>query len=1118
VHSKLLRGRTMKISKMILRNSFLLTATLLILFSLSARAQITPVRPRITEAVDETNLVRLHGNVHPLARPEFDQGAVADAQPMQRMLLLLQRSPEQETALRQLLDDQQSKSSPNFHAWLTPEQFGKQFGPADADIQGVTDWLTRQGFQGIKVGAGRTVVEFSGNVAQVRNAFHTEIHRFVVNAEQRFANVSDPQIPAALKPAVAGVVSLHNFPKKPHYHRVGTFRRNLSTGEVKPLFTYTDSNGQFFGLGPADFAKIYNIPAGANGAGQSIAVVGQSNINIQDVRDFRTMFGLPPNDPQIILNGPDPGLVPGDEGESDLDVEWAGAAAPQANVIFVTSESTLSNPTQVSAGIDLSAVYIVDNNIAPVLSESYGQCEFFLGTTGNAFYYSLWQQAAAQGITVVISAGDNGSAGCDPTSANQTAASLGIAVSGLASTPFNVAIGGTDFNDLNSLSTYWNTANTSTTPPVVASAQSYIPEVPWNDSCAAGGSLTGCPTVASDGSDLVAGSGGPSNCINGNGTSLASCTQGYAKPAWQTGAGVPAANARYIPDVSFFAGDGLNKSFYIVCQSDQNPTPGANCNLNTSLTSPSHDFQGVGGTSGGTPTFAGIIALINQAQKNKGLSGRQGNVNYVLYNLAAQHPSAFNDIASGSNSVACQAGTANCSKPGSSGFGIIVDANGNAAWKAGTGYDLATGLGSVNVSNLITNWAAHSFTQTTTTLTSVLPNTGVALGGAVTISGSVSSNTSGVPTGTVYLIQGSTYPGPVLDSFDLAASFPFQTTVLPGGSYQVMLHYGGDGNFASSDSAPLNVNVSSAASKTVVTFVTFGTNNTPIFNTSPISVPYGSPYILRVDVETSGGTQCSTAPHTIPCPTGNVTLTDNGSPLKDFPNAQTPNATNTGLLNDLGFLEDQPIQLGAGSHSIVASYAGDSSYSSSVSTADTITITPAATTTAVSPNVSSTVSGGSVILTATVSSNSNSAQGPSSTVQFLNGSANLGAAVTCTPAGATSTAGASCTATLTTALSALPPGIIDIRQRPAPPSILLWLAALCAVLCLLLAYRMPARRRAYAYAGLAFFVVVAAGIVGCGGGSSGSGSTSHAVNITAKFSGDTNYSGSTSPTTTITVQ
>src|SRR6266403_1633866 len=314
----------------------------------SGAQQAGRVAARVIDTVDDTNRTMLRGNVHPMARPEFDRGTVADAQPLTRILLLLQRSAEQEAALRQLMEEQQSKNSANYHAWLTPEDFGKKFGPADADVQAVTDWLNSHGFQHIKAAKGKTVVEFSGNVGQVRKAFGTEIRNFNVKGEDHFANVSDPQIPAALAPVVRGIAALHNFRPQPQVHSLGTFQRNAKTGEVKPAFTFNDVNGTFYAVGPADFSTIYNIPSqcGSNactGIGESIAIVARSNINLQDVRDFRSMFGLAANDPTILLNGPDPGLVSGDEGESDLDVEWAGAVAPAAQIIFVPTLSTLTD-------------------------------------------------------------------------------------------------------------------------------------------------------------------------------------------------------------------------------------------------------------------------------------------------------------------------------------------------------------------------------------------------------------------------------------------------------------------------------------------------------------------------------------------------------------------------------------------------------------------------------------------------------------------------------------------------------------------------------------------------------------------------------------------------------
>jgi len=470
-------------------------------------AQSGPGPARVTEAVDATKLLALRGNTHPLARPEFDRGPASDEMPMERILLVLKRSPEQEDALRHLLDEQQTKSSPNFHHWLTPEEFGQRFGPADADIQAVTEWLTSEGFEVKRVAAGRTVIEFSGSAGLVREALHTEIHQYDVNGKTRFANASDPRIPQALEPVVAGFDSLNSFPKKPMHRVVGAFRKSKTTGEVRPLFSIPLGGGFLLGVGPTDFATIYNVlplwngttAAGTiDGTGQSIAIVGDSNINIADVRNFRSMFGLPAKDPQIILDGPDPGLISGSETEADLDVEWAGAVAKNATIKFVVSEDT-----EASFGADLSALYIIDNNIAPVLSVSFGACEAQLGAGGNAFFNAIWEQAAAQGITVSVAAGDSGSDTCDQGNPANVAVN-GLSVSGVASTPFNVALGGTDFNDLSNLSAYWSTTNNTTTQ---ASVKSYIPEQTWNDSCAASGSLTKCPSMDAT-FDLSGGGGG----------------------------------------------------------------------------------------------------------------------------------------------------------------------------------------------------------------------------------------------------------------------------------------------------------------------------------------------------------------------------------------------------------------------------------------------------------------------------------------------------------------------------------------------------------------------------------------------------------------------------------
>ena len=1114
-------------------------AALFLLAAPALFAQKEIVKSRVTEAVDDLQTVRLRGNVHPLAKPQFDQGALPDSQPMERMLLLLQRSAAQETSLRGLLDAQQTKNSGSYHAWLTPDSFGTQFGPSDSDMQAVTDWLTRQGFQVSKVAAGRSVIEFSGTAGQVRKSFQTEIHRFLVNGEEHFANVSDPAIPQALTPVVAGVVALHNFRKTSHMHSKGIYRRVAGSGELRPLFTYGTGSNVSFAMGPADFNTVYNVPAGATGAGQTIAVVGRSNINAQDIIDFRNLFGLPQNFTQagnIIVNGPDPGILgpssPGtgtDEGESDLDVEWAGAIAPNAKILFVTSQSTQTNFTQVTDGTDLSSLYVVDNNIASVMTDSYGSCERGLTTVGNQFSNNLWEQAAAQGITVTVASGDTGSAACDPTSSTPDAAVIGLAVTGEASTPFNVAVGGTDF-DPSTLPTappnqYWNANNTAQQ----GSALKYIPEVPWDTSLCAFNFPTACTSVDAGGSDIAAAGGGLSACTvtDSNGNCTAS---GYARPSWQTG--LSTAATRAIPDVSLFASNGGNGVAYIVCQAD-NLASGASCSLNSPFT----DFGLAGGTSFSTPAFAGIMALVNEKTGQ-----RQGNANYVLYALAASDanyangacgssvgatPAAtcvYNDVTKGNISVACAAGTPNCSNTGTTGFGILT-VTGIPAYTAGKAYDLATGLGSINVTNLLNKWASVTRTATTTNLASLTGGTpsGTAFSATVSV---VPASAAGDVSLTALASDGATVLGS-FGPFTLASGTVVATTnLLPPGTAFIEASYGGDATHALSTSAPVALTVagSNQVSKVALNFVSMDNNgNITGVTTSAQKLPYGSEfYILNIVVTgtQNSGQPCGFAyPSTkpvVPCPTGKITLTDNGTALNDFPNGPLPNATNMAKLNNLGLAEDQPINLAVGAHSVVASYAGDPNYQANTSNALSITFTQTATTTTLQSVPGTVPSGGSVTITATVNTTSNGV-GPTGTVQFANATSNIGAPVTCTPTSAIASASgtAFCTATLTTTLSALPPATPVNRKVPPMPILPITLLAFAAILYLASVQSMQqGRRRNFAYAGLLVFALLVAGVSGCGGGGSSSGG-GHTVTINASYVGDTNYTASSGSTTVL---
>lgn len=1150
----------MKSSSLPLRRSSLLPASFIACLTLCASfaqaqspaAAAAGPRTRVTQAVDDHQLVTLRGNVHPHARPQNDQGPVDDSQPATRALILLQRSAEQEAALRQLLDDQQNNSSANFHNWLTPQQFAAQFGPADSDVQAVTQWLTAHGFKNINVGAGKTAIEFSGTVGQMREAFHTDIHKFLIHGKIRNANVSDPQIPAALSPVVAGVVGLSNLRPNAHVRRLGTFRKTKDSGQVRPLFTFTGGtcgSGQTcYAVGPGDFATIYSVPAKVNGqnAGQlqTIVVVGDSNIYLSDVNSYRSMFGLPVNPPTVIVNGPDPGPSgpDGDEIEADLDTQIAGGVAPYATVMLVVTEQPDSGVG--AAGVDLSVLYTINNNLAPVVSKSFGLCEAEEGTSGNALEAALWEQASAQGISGMVSAGDEGSAACDPTNDFPDVAVNGLAVSGDASTPFNVAVGGTDFNQIGNETQYWNTTNTAGT-----SAKGYIPETTWNSSCAYTGSTTACTasiintdTENDPGIDVAAGSGGRSII--------------YPKPSWQTGTGVPADDVRDLPDLSLFASNGANGSFYVLCEADANSLNGSSstsCDFN----SPYEDFQGVGGTSASSPAFAAIMSLIVQKTGQ-----RQGNPNYVLYNLAASSSCStanpvnnciFYDIPAQSdsnNSVACAGGSPNCSNQSTSAnqYGIITTKNGGStpAFNTTAGYDLATGLGSVNVSNLVNAWASASGFHATTTTFSLSGGAPVNTthGTPISVTGTVTSASPGTPTGFVELIQGTTVPGPIIDTFQLSnGSYSGNTYMLPGTGgtpYVVTAHYGGgpaqtagDGTFLPSTASNTGAvtSVSKEASAVSVNLVIFDAFGNPSIS-SATQLNYGSPYILLVEVTNSSGTLCVpppfgtitpsfTNPPFLPCPTGTVTLLDNNNALNDFLVPNTATMTNTAKLNNSGFAEDQPIQLPGGVHSLTASYAGDNSFMAGTSLPRTLDISPTTSSTSLSASTSVITSGGSVVFTALVTGPTSNGAAPTGVVQFISNGITISSGVNCllpTTFNPVTGAPPSCTASFTTTSLAFVTPSAPV-QMPRIKTVPLWVAAFVLLLIFLrtLTRITPHKRPAFAYAGLLLFACVAAGLAGCGGGGGGGGG-GHVDNVIAVYVGDANYLASSSPKVPITVQ
>ena len=672
------------------------------------------VSSQIVERVDDARVARLHGNTHPGARAEFDGGRVDPQLPMERLILVLKRSPEQEAALEAFMARQLDPTSPDYHHWLKPEEFGALYGPSDYDISTVTNWLQNHGFSIDEVANGRTYIEFSGTARSVEDAFHTEIHHFNVNGEKHLANNSDPSIPEALSPVVVGVLSLHNFFTKPLHQYVGS----------SPTFNI--SGGAQY-VSPYDFATIYNVlplwNAGIDGTGQTIAIAGRADISnyLSDIATFRSQFGLPVNAPSVILNSAVPFTYPQENPlderlENLVDVEWTGAVAKGATIKFVATDSTTTTD-----GATASALYIIDHNVAPIMSFSSGECELDLGTAGNAAFDSMWQQGAAQGITEFVASGDEAASGCDAPQPTPYLAQYGLAVNGISSTPYNVAVGGTDFQWINlpPASTYWSASDNANH----SSALGYIPEVPWNDSCASDdvrqanflgsySALVACNNawaarlldIWNQLLNAIGGTGGASACTTPSSNTPASCSGGYPKPAWQAGTGVPADGKRDVPDVALFAGNALG-SAYSFCDSE---FLGHACDFTNSSDAKK---LGIGGTSLSSPAMAGIMALV--LQKLGGAA--QGLANPMLYQLASQenlsscnsntvaggNNCVFYDVVSDNNEVPCVAGSPNCPPDGGGDPVSII-----SGYNATAGYDLATGLGSVNAYNLVNAWSS----------------------------------------------------------------------------------------------------------------------------------------------------------------------------------------------------------------------------------------------------------------------------------------------------------------------------------------------------------------------------------------------------------------------------
>jgi subtilase family serine protease len=688
-------------------------AALPLLFVSALTAQNRPVPNRIMQEVDASSTVALPGTTNPHAAVQYDVGQVAPDTKFSGITVYFKPSAQQQADEDALVKAQQTPGSGHYHQWLTPAQWASRFGMSGSDLAKVQSWLEQQGFSIDRVANSRNSISFSGSAAQVQSAFQTEIHRYNVNGEAHIANATAISVPAAFAGVIAGFRNLDDFRPKPF----ARFRTSPQSTVARPGFT-SGQTGAFF-LTPGDVATIYDISAAYNsgftGTGQTIAIVGQSAIDATDIQNFQTAAGLTVKAPTLNLvpNTGASAIFTGDEAESDIDLEYSGGIAKGANIDFyyVGNDS--------NASVFDALEYVIDGDLAPIVSISYGNCESEFGQSEFTSLNGMLEEGAAQGQTILASSGDDGSTACYGNTDQTTAVQEALAVNFPASSQYVTGLGGTEFPASTETSQYWEQASGGS--DIISSALYYIPETTWNDDTLSSQGLKPGNVDA-----LSAGGGGISI---------------YApRPSWQMSLpGIPAGSFRLVPDVSLASSPEFPG--YLYCSSDTmawSSGQKASCSSSGFRDTTTQDLTVAGGTSFAAPIFAGMVALIAQKENSTGL----GLINTTLYTLAANsatYASAFHDITSGSN--ACTAGATFCSTAGESGYSAMA------------GYDEATGLGSVNLFNLLSNWSGSSSTGTGSgSATFALAATGVtvsAAGGSGT--STVTITPSGGFTGTVDL-------------------------------------------------------------------------------------------------------------------------------------------------------------------------------------------------------------------------------------------------------------------------------------------------------------------------------------------------------------------------------
>lgn len=1075
-------------------------------------AQSAQPRSRITRAISNASRVTLQGTVSKGMTTAPDMGAVEDAKPL-RLYMILQRTPEQQAELDNLVARQQQPTAAEYHKWLTPQEVGERFGASQEDIAKITNWLQGQGMTVNGVLNNATFIDFTASAQQVREVFGANLRYYNIGGRRYYANTTEITIPAALQ----GVVrSMHGLNKLPHHanhttpHHVNydaaTHKwKNLSAASAvtgKPAYNNTADDE--YDITPQDYYTIYNVNkvfnGGNLGANATIAVIEESDIEYGtvdsgtglatggDVAVFRKVFGVPGSLKMYVYHGygsdtcTAPGIDPdnsGEEGEAALDAEWATALAPSAKLIFMSCDSKTDD------GIFSSMAALIDNNLADVMSLSYGSSELLFASSDYALLDDMYEQAAAQGQSIIISSGDSGADAADQ---NKPAPAIsGLNVNGLASSPYITVAGGTDFSDAYDYdkanipqSNYWGTTNST----YYGSTLGYIPETAWNSSCA--GSLTaadlgytGAGACNKEGlAYLAGGSGGFSTH--------------YSVPSYQSGITGYSGTTRAMPDVSMFASSGWWYHALIFCDSyaaSIDPNAGnAPCTDSTGAATPS-TFGAAGGTSFVAPALAGIGGLLVSAD------GRQGPLNPALYALAKAQftasatktacysngqtantgtttglPSSsctFNDVTTGNNSLPCASGSPNCYVKSGDTYGMLSTSTTSLApaYNSTIGYDAATGIGTLNVANLLTNWNT-TFTSTTTMTAS---STSITYSGSTTLTattaGTAPAGATYTPavTGSVSFSANSTALGSCTLSGG-SCSLQVAGSALAAGSNSISATFAGSSAYPSSTSSITAVTVTAIPTTTTVQAVTatLGTSATLTANVTPTAATGTVTFKL-------GSTTLGTG-----------TLSSGTATL-----AVTPTIAS-------GF--------SAGANTITANYGGDSNYTASSGTGTltaiaTYTLTPATSSITISAgssgtvtlNLSSTGYAGTVTLAATSSSTS----------------------VTASATAVTLTSNGTGTSTLT-----ISPSTSAANHAPAVP----WKSGGMMVFAVLLGAPFTLRRKQTMAVLLTALTLSTLGfMVACGGGSGSSTKQARTYTVTVTPTGAGTVTNASAVTITVTV-